>query len=117
MAKHKSEAKDKKKSSQLVIRIDKAERDVFVALCDRMDTSAAREIRRFMREFVTERSGSGAEPDRAIVIEVIAEVIDIVQPSDGAATLEPGASAAASESEAVVAVESAKPRKPARARS
>jgi hypothetical protein len=41
-----------KKASQLAIRVEKSERDDFVALCDRLDTSAAREIRRFMREFV-----------------------------------------------------------------
>ncbi len=53
MAKHKSDdRKKKKKSSQLVIRIDAGERDDFVKLCDALDTSAAREIRRFMREWV-----------------------------------------------------------------
>ena len=46
------EKKKKKKESQLVIRVERQERDVFVALCDRMDTSAARELRRFMRNFV-----------------------------------------------------------------
>lgn len=40
-----------RKDSQLVIRIKKAERDTFVELCDALDTSAAREIRRFIREF------------------------------------------------------------------
>ncbi|MFN4153822.1 MAG: hypothetical protein ACK4HF_04155 [Paracoccaceae bacterium] len=52
MVKQKAQGKDKKKGSQFVIRVDKAERDAFVALCDRLDTSAAREIRRFMRELV-----------------------------------------------------------------
>lgn len=52
MAKHKSQEKNKKKGSQLVLRVDKAERDAFVALCDRLDSSAAREIRRFMRETI-----------------------------------------------------------------
>lgn len=52
----KSDTKKKagKKSGQLVIRIDPAERDAFVQLCDRLDTSAAREIRHFMRRFVKE---------------------------------------------------------------
>lgn len=46
-------AKDKKKrDSQLVIRIHKDERDAFVELCEELDTSASREIRHFMREFV-----------------------------------------------------------------
>ncbi len=51
MGKRKSDKK-KKKSSQLVIRIDVGERDAFVKLCDALDTSAAREIRRFMRDWV-----------------------------------------------------------------
>lgn len=52
MSKHKSDGKKKKKGSQLVIRLDKGERDAFVALCDKLDTSAAREIRSFMRDWV-----------------------------------------------------------------
>ena len=44
--------KAKNKDSQLVIRINSDERDDFVALCDELDTSAAREIRRFIREFL-----------------------------------------------------------------
>ena len=43
-----------KKDSQLVLRLDKAERDAFVDLCKDMDTSAAREIRRFIRDFMKE---------------------------------------------------------------
>jgi hypothetical protein len=67
--------KEKGKGSQLVIRIDKVEREAFVTLCDQLDTSAAREIRRFMRGFVAahgvapgmtgeagSREGEGAEP-------------------------------------------------------
>lgn len=47
--------KDEKKGgkdSQLVLRLEKAERDEFITLCKKMDTSAAREIRRFIREFL-----------------------------------------------------------------
>jgi len=44
-----------KKDSQFLIRINAAERDHFVALCDELDTSAAREIRRFIRRFVIEK--------------------------------------------------------------
>lgn len=47
----------KKRDSQLVIRIHKEERDAFVELCEGLDTSASREIRRFMREFVEKNSG------------------------------------------------------------
>ncbi len=50
--KSKNKNKNKNKDSQLVIRINKKERDEFVALCDELDTSAAREIRRFIREFI-----------------------------------------------------------------
>lgn len=69
MVKHKS-TKDKKKGSQFVIRVDKSERDAFVALCDRLDTSAAREIRRFMRDLVAAHAGDPtaaktAAPDTA----------------------------------------------------
>jgi hypothetical protein len=41
-----------KKDSQLILRMNKAERDAFIALCQDMDSSAAREIRRFIRKFV-----------------------------------------------------------------
>jgi hypothetical protein len=47
-----------KKGSQFAIRLEKSERDAFVALCERLDTSAAREIRRFMREFVAAHAAS-----------------------------------------------------------
>ncbi|WP_186766229.1 hypothetical protein [Falsiphaeobacter marinintestinus] len=47
-----------KKNSQLVLRLDKDERDAFVKLCKELDTSAAREIRRFIRGFMKENSDS-----------------------------------------------------------
>ena len=43
-----------KKDSQLVLRLDKQERDAFVELCKSLDTSAAREIRAFIRKFIKE---------------------------------------------------------------
>lgn len=45
-------ARKDRKDSQLIIRIKGTDRDDFVALCEALDTSAAREIRRFIREFV-----------------------------------------------------------------
>ncbi|RBW56311.1 hypothetical protein DS906_12780 [Ruegeria sp. A3M17] len=45
-----------KKNSQLVLRLDKDERDEFVQLCKELDTSAAREIRRFIRGFMKEHA-------------------------------------------------------------
>ena len=51
--------KKAKHDSQLVIRIKKSERDQFVALCEELDTSAAREIRRFIRGFLSEHKRDG----------------------------------------------------------
>lgn len=45
----------KTKDSQLVIRMDREDRDQFVAVCDELDTSAAREIRRFIRSFMKDQ--------------------------------------------------------------
>ena len=45
-------SQENKKNSQLIIRIKKEERDAFVDLCDELDTSAAREIRLFIRDFL-----------------------------------------------------------------
>jgi hypothetical protein len=47
-----------KKDSQLIIRINGDERDQFVSLCEELDTSAAREIRRFIREFIDSNSAN-----------------------------------------------------------
>jgi hypothetical protein len=50
----KSKKESNKKDSQLIIRINGAQRDKFVSLCEDMDTSAAREIRRFIKDFLEE---------------------------------------------------------------
>ncbi len=55
-AKGKSKPKAKK-DSQLVLRLDKEERDAFVDLCKELDTSAAREIRGFIRKFMKKNGG------------------------------------------------------------
>ncbi|MGX0974808.1 hypothetical protein ACSSVY_000506 [Roseovarius sp. MBR-51] len=47
-----SRAKKDRKDSQLIIRIKGSDRDNFVALCETLDTSAAREIRAFIKDFV-----------------------------------------------------------------
>ncbi|MFD1508249.1 hypothetical protein [Lacimonas salitolerans] len=52
----KGEGKSGNKDSQLILRLDKDERDAFVALCKEMDTSAAREIRGFIRQFLKTNS-------------------------------------------------------------
>ena len=48
----KDDKKSGKKDSQPVLRLDKEERDAFVELCKDLDTSAAREIRGFIRRFM-----------------------------------------------------------------
>ncbi len=50
--KSKRKRKVKKKDSQLVVRINRDERDAFIDICDEMDTSAAREVRGFIRDFL-----------------------------------------------------------------
>ncbi|MAD14636.1 MAG: hypothetical protein CL579_00915 [Alteromonadaceae bacterium] len=48
--------KAKKKNSQLIVRINDQERAEFVNLCEELDTSAAREVRRFIRQFINEQN-------------------------------------------------------------
>ncbi|EKF73533.1 hypothetical protein A11A3_13385 [Alcanivorax hongdengensis A-11-3] len=50
-----SKTKAKKKNSQLIVRINDEERARFVSLCEELDTSAAREVRRFIRGFIKEQ--------------------------------------------------------------
>ena len=59
MADKKKPKKKIQKDSQLVIRINGEDRDQFVALCEELDTSAAREIRRFIRDFVKDHQDRG----------------------------------------------------------
>ena len=48
-----SVAKDKKKKdAQLVLRLNKDLRDRFIDACQDLDTSAAREVRRFIKRFL-----------------------------------------------------------------
>jgi len=55
--------KNAPKDSQLIIRINRSERDAFVALCHELDTSAAREVRQFIRGFLKDRGRHKAAPD------------------------------------------------------
>jgi hypothetical protein len=52
MPQSKKRKKKNLKDSQLVIRINSDERDRFVSICEEMDSSAAREIRSFIRTFL-----------------------------------------------------------------
>lgn len=47
-----SSKKVQKKNCQLVMRLNDEVRDEFIALCDELDTSASRELRRFIGEFI-----------------------------------------------------------------
>ncbi|MGD9663231.1 MAG: hypothetical protein AB7U63_18415 [Porticoccaceae bacterium] len=51
----------KNKDAQLIIRVSKEERKAFVDLCESIDTTAAREIRHFMRQFVADRQGANEQ--------------------------------------------------------
>ena len=51
----KQRKKKNKKDSQLVIRINGQERDRFIEVCEELDSSAAREIRKFIRGFLAEQ--------------------------------------------------------------
>jgi hypothetical protein len=42
----------KKKDSTLLIKVNKEEKKKFIALCELNDSSASREIRRFMKEYI-----------------------------------------------------------------
>lgn len=52
MAKDKDKQKKSRKDAQLVLRLDKELRDRFVDACQDLDTSAAREVRRFIKRFL-----------------------------------------------------------------
>lgn len=83
MSKSKPHGKDKKKTAQLVLRVEKAERDDFVALCERLDTTAAREIRRFMRDWVASHAQTPPTADAEPVVAAPTPELasDSVQPS------------------------------------
>ena len=59
----KKRPKKSAKDSQLVLRLSRGERDAFVDLCDELDTSAAREIRKFIRGFLKEHGVSAKADD------------------------------------------------------
>jgi hypothetical protein len=84
MGKNKPNGKAKGKGSQFVIRIDKSEREAFVSLCEKLDTSAARELRRFMRGFVAAHANQQADrcnasADAGVAIEELKPEQPIVE--------------------------------------
>ncbi|MBS4012023.1 MAG: hypothetical protein KGZ72_14865 [Roseovarius sp.] len=60
--------KKDRKDSQLILRINSKERDDFIALCEALDTSAAREIRAFIRDFVKSHETQTSPPIPALNI-------------------------------------------------
>ncbi len=56
MSKKERKKGGKNKDSQLIVRINREERDAFIQLCEELDTSAAREVRRFIRDFLKEHN-------------------------------------------------------------
>lgn len=52
MAKKNKKKAKPKKDAQLVLRLNKDLRDRFVEACSELDTSAAREVRRFIKRFL-----------------------------------------------------------------
>lgn len=97
MSKHKTDGKKKKKGSQLVIRLAKDERDAFVTLCDRLDTSAAREIRRFMRDWVaahSDKTEASAETATAQTPEAEPAAASLGDGAEGGGADKPGEPAA-----------------------
>lgn len=56
MGKGKKQKSDQDKEIKLVVRIEAKLRDAFIDACQDMDTTASREVRRFIRDFLA-RSG------------------------------------------------------------
>ncbi|MBL8248432.1 MAG: hypothetical protein JNK95_08740 [Candidatus Competibacter sp.] len=56
MGKGKKQKSDQDKEIKLVVRIEAKLRDAFIEACQDMDTTASREVRRFIRDFLA-RSG------------------------------------------------------------
>ncbi len=48
----------KKKDSSLLIKINGQEKKEFIRICEEKDTTASREMRRFVREFISAQGGS-----------------------------------------------------------
>ena len=52
MASNTKKKKKHKKDTQLVLRMDNDMRNQFVDICKELDTTAAREVRRFIKRFI-----------------------------------------------------------------
>lgn len=59
MGKRKKQKSDKDGDAKLVVRIEAELRDAFIEACQEQDTTASREVRRFIRDFLAR---PGKEP-------------------------------------------------------
>ncbi|WP_232825336.1 hypothetical protein [Albibacillus kandeliae] len=89
-AKDKGSKGSKKKNAQLILRLDKEERDAFVEMCKELDTSAAREIRRFIRGFLKEHDGTEEawSPEPPVAAAPVAEAPVVEAPVEEAPATE-----------------------------
>ncbi|RDE07583.1 hypothetical protein [Pelagibacterium lacus] len=62
-----NKVKRNKKDSQLLIRISTIEREQFLQLCEELDTSAAREIRQFIRAFIKQKTPIECRRDKEMI--------------------------------------------------
>ena len=60
MGKRKKQKSEQDEEAKLVVRIEAELRDAFITACQDMDTTASREVRRFIRQFLT-RSGKATD--------------------------------------------------------
>ncbi|MFY0621530.1 MAG: hypothetical protein JXQ89_07535 [Pelagimonas sp.] len=56
MSKDEKKKKPKGKDAQLVLRLDREDRDAFISICKELDSSASREVRLFIRDFLKKHS-------------------------------------------------------------
>ena len=56
MGKKKKQKSDKEEDVKLVVRIEAGLRDAFIEACQAVDTTASREVRRFIRDFLAHSS-------------------------------------------------------------
>ncbi len=52
MGKRKKQKSNKEEDAKLVVRIEAGLRDAFIEACQEIDTTASREVRRFIRNFL-----------------------------------------------------------------
>lgn len=58
----KKKKSDKDSKTKLIVRIEATLRDNFIEVCRDLDTSASREVRRFIRDFLDKNSHSSDDP-------------------------------------------------------